>query len=256
MAAWISLAWVANLLLIGLALTRIRAQLGPPHFEQVGMGPSNLLPAIFGTTAISPSGQAMLWLSYPFTMHHAQNPQPWALETYKLSEAGHMERRRLPWVLLLTTVIVVPSLFWAALHVLYNIGARAGADPFASGHARQVPLQLASMLENPTGTNSSLLGAVGVGFVGTAVLMALKLRFYAWPLHPVAFPIASAWVMDSALPAVFITWLVKAVVMRYGGLRLYRATLPFFLGMILSSSVIAFIRMTIGAILDIDMPFL
>ncbi len=256
MAIWLSLCWIANLLLIGLVLTRIRAQLGPPHFEQVGMGPSTLLPAIFGSTGISPRGQAMLWLSYPFTMHHAQNPDPWTLETYKLGELGRVQLKRLPWVLVLTTLVVVPSLFWASLHVLYHIGARAGADPFASGHASQVPLQLASMLQNPTGTNSSLLEAVGAGFAITAFLMMLKLRFYAWPLHPVAFPIASAWVMDSALPAVFIAWLVKAVVMRYGGLRLYRATLPFFLGMILSSSVIGFVRMTIGAIFDLEMPFL
>jgi hypothetical protein len=256
MASWVSLGWIANLLLIGLALTRIRAQLGPPHFEQVGMGPNQFLPALVGSTAISPTGQAMLWLSYPFTMHHAQNPQPWTLETYKMADAGRMERKRLPWVLVLTTAVVVPSLFWATLHVLYNIGARAGADPFASGHARQVPIQLASMLENPTGANSSLLGAMGVGFLGTAALMVLKLRLYAWPLHPVAFPIASAWVMDTALPAVFIAWLAKAVIMRYGGLRSYRAALPFFLGMILSSSVIGFVRMTIGAILDVDMPFL
>ncbi|MHC5034323.1 MAG: DUF6785 family protein [Planctomycetota bacterium] len=256
MAAWVSLGWIATLLFIGLVLTRIRAQLGPPHFEQVSMGPNHFLPALFGSAGISPPGQAMLWLSYPLTMHHAQNPHPWALETYKLSDAGKMERRRLPWVLVLATAIVVPSLFWAALHVLYNIGARAGADPFASGHARQVPIQLASMLEHPTGTNTSLLGAVGVGFVGTVILMVLKLRLYAWPLHPVAFPIASAWVMDSALPAIFIAWAVKAIIMRYGGLRLYRASLPFFLGMILSSSVIGFVRMTIGAILDIDMPFL
>jgi len=256
MAAWVSLGWIANLLLIGLVLTRIRAQLGPPHFEQVGMGPNHFLPALLGSASISPPGQAMLWLSYPLTMHHAQNPQPWALETYKLSDAGRMERRRLPWILVLATAIVVPSLFWSALHVLYNIGARAGADPFASGHARQVPLQLATMLEHPTGTNSSLLGAAGVGFLGTVALMVLKLRLTAWPLHPVAFPIASAWVMDSALPAVFIAWLAKAIIMRYGGLRLYRAALPFFLGMILSSSAIGFVRMTIGAILDIDMPFL
>jgi hypothetical protein len=86
--------------------------------------------------------------------------------------------------------------------------------------------------------------------------MALKLRFYAWPLHPVAFPIASAWVTDIALPAVFVAWLAKAVIMRCGGLRLYRAALPFFPGMILSSFIIGFVHMTIGAILDIDMPFL
>jgi hypothetical protein len=257
MALWVSLCWVANLLLIGLVLTRVRAQLGPPGFEQVGMGPSDFLPTLFGSAAISPRGQGMLWLSYPFTMHFAQNPQPWTLETYKLADFGGMERRRLPWLLVGSTALVVPSLFWATLHVLYHIGARAGADPFASDHARQVPLQMASMLENPTtGPNPSLLTAVAVGLVGTAVLMALKLRFYAWPLHPVAFPIASAWVMDCYLPGIFIAWLAKAVIMRYGGLRLYRQALPFFLGMILSSSVIGFVRMTIGAILDVNMPFL
>jgi hypothetical protein len=237
-------------------LTRIRAQLGPPHFEQVSMGPNQLMPALFGSTSLSSSGQAMLWLSYPFTMHHAQNPQPWTLEAYKLSQQNRMQRRRVPWILVLATAVVVPSLFLSALHVLYNIGARAGADPYASGHARQVPLQLASMLENPTGGSTLFLGPIAVGFAVTAVLMALKLSLHAWPLHPVAYPIASAWVMDAALPAVFIAWLVKAVIMRYGGLRLYRAALPFFLGMILSSSVIGFVRMTIGAILDIDMPFL
>jgi hypothetical protein len=256
MAAWVSLGWIGHLLLISLALTRIRAQLGPPHFEQVSMGPNQFLPALAGSEAISPSGQGMLWLSYPLTSHHAQNPMPWTLETYKLAEAGRMQRRRLAWLLVATTAVVIPCLFWATLHVLYNIGVLAGADPFASGHARQVPIQLASMLENPTQTNYSLLSAAGVGFISTAILMALKLRFYAWPFHPVALPIASAWVIDSALPAIFIAWSVKLIIMHYGGLRLYRAALPFFLGMILSSSVIGFIRMTIGAIFDIDMPFL
>jgi hypothetical protein len=257
MASWVTLCWLANLLLIGLVLTRVRAQVGPPHFEQVSMGPNQFLPALFGSTVIGPRGVATLWLSYPFTMHHAQNPEPWTLETYKLADSGRMELRRLPWVLVGATALVVPCLFWASLHVLYRIGARAGADPFASGHARQVPLQMASMLENPTsGADPHLLGAVGVGLVITVILMVLKLQFYAWPLHPIAFPIASAWVMDSALPAVFIAWLAKTIIMRYGGLRLYRAALPFFLGMILSQSVIGFVRMTIGAILDIDMPFL
>ncbi|MFB3880577.1 MAG: DUF6785 family protein [Armatimonadota bacterium] len=257
MPIWATLAWFASLLIISLVLTRVRAQLGPPHFEQVSMGPNQFLPALFGSAAIPTRGIAMLWLSYPFTSHHAQNPDPWTLETYKLADSHRMELRRLPWVLVGTTALVVPCIFWASLHVLYNIGARAGADPFASGHARQVPLQMASMLENPSsGPSPALLSAVGVGLIGTLLLMALKLRFYAWPLHPIAFPIASAWVMDSALPAVFIAWLVKAIIMRYGGLRLYRAALPFFLGMILSQSVIGFVRMTIGAILNIDMPFL
>ncbi len=255
MAAWVSLGWIANLLLIGLVLTRVRAQLGPPHFEQVGMGPSQFLPVLFGSAAISPRGQGMLWLSYPFTRHFTENPQPWTLEVYKLAESGRMEPRRLPWVLVAATLLAVVSLFWASLHVLYHLGAVTTEDAFSSHYQRRIPSALASMLENPThGPDTSLLSAVGVGLVGTVLLMVLKMRYYAWPLHPVAFPIASAWVMDDAMPAVFIAWLVKTVIVRYGGLRLYRQALPFFLGMILGSAVIGCARMTVAAILNIEMP--
>jgi hypothetical protein len=35
-----------------------------------------------------------------------------------------------------------------------------------------------------------------------------------------------------------IAWIIKALVLRYGGLRLYRQALPFFYGLILGESVI------------------
>jgi len=35
-----------------------------------------------------------------------------------------------------------------------------------------------------------------------------------------------------------IAWVVKVIVMRYGGLRLYRQTLPLFYGLILGESVV------------------
>ncbi len=255
MTSLTSLSWIANLLLIGVVLTRVRAQLGPPHFEQVGMGPTQFLPVLFGSNAIGPKGLGMLWLSYPFTRHHTENPQPWTLETYKLADSGRMELRRLPWVLVFATALAIVSLFWASLQVLYHIGSVTTSDAFSSHYERRIPVQLDSMLANPSsGPNWALLIAVGVGLAGTAILMVLKMSFYAWPLHPVALPIASAWVMDSALPAVFIAWLVKTMLVHYGGLRLYRQTLPFALGMIIGSAVIGCARTSFAVIFGVEMP--
>jgi hypothetical protein len=85
----------------------------------------------------------------------------------------------------------------------------------------------------------------------TVALMAMKMHFLGRPLHPVALPIACAWIMDAYLPAVFIAWLIKAAIMRYGGLRLHRLALPFFLGLIVGSAVVVFLRTIIASILDV-----
>ncbi|MGD0111987.1 MAG: DUF6784 domain-containing protein, partial [Armatimonadota bacterium] len=61
--------------------------------------------------------------------------------------------------------------------------------------------------------------------------------FPAWPLHPVALPLATGWVIDTIMPAVIGTLVVKAVLLRYGGLRAHRRALPFFLGITTGSAV-------------------
>jgi hypothetical protein len=39
------------------------------------------------------------------------------------------------------------------------------------------------------------------------------------------------------MPSIFIAWMIKSAVLRYGGPRWYRKTLPFFLGMILGQYI-------------------
>ena len=41
------------------------------------------------------------------------------------------------------------------------------------------------------------------------------------------------WTTHHLMPSIFIGWLVKASVLRYGGVTLYRRARPFFLGLIL-----------------------
>ena len=46
-------------------------------------------------------------------------------------------------------------------------------------------------------------------------------------------------------------WLLKLVVLRYGGLRLYRTAVPFFLGLTLGQCVVGSLWSLIGIALDI-----
>jgi len=249
----LTLFWAAHFLLLGLAATRIRAQLAPPTLELWWIGPNHFLPMVLGTKSMSRQAQGMMWLTYPVTREFNSNPQPWTLEAFKLADAGRIDRRRMAWLMVAITPVAAMSVFWATLHVVYRAGVHSNADSGADDHALDVPNLLSNALQNPAGADFSALGAVAVGVAITVVLMALKMRLVGWPLHPVALPIACAWVTDGYLPSIFTAWLIKAVIMRYGGLRLHRQALTFFLGVIMGSAIVVFVRTIIAWGIDVPL---
>jgi hypothetical protein len=116
---------------------------------------------------------------------------------------------------------------------------------------RQGSDKLDFWLHDPGDANWSGVQAIGLGFAITVLLMMIKLRFPMWPLHPLAFPLAFSWTIDSLLPAVFVTWLAKALLLRYGGLRAHRRAFPFFLGLIVGSGTISFLQLLLFRALGI-----
>ncbi|MDH4209296.1 MAG: hypothetical protein OEV76_10510, partial [Anaerolineae bacterium] len=249
----LALFWAAHFLLLGLAATRIRAQLAPPTLELWWIGPNHFLPMVIGSRSMSRQAQGMMWLTYPITREFNSNPQPWTLEGFKLADAGQIDRRRMAWIMVAITPVAAMSVFWATLHVVYRSGVASNADPGADDHALDTPQLLANALQNPAGQDYAALGAVAGGLITTVVLMALKMRLVGWPLHPVALPIACAWVTDEYLPAIFTAWLIKAAIMRYGGLRLHRQGLTLFLGVIIGSAVAVFLRTIIAWIVNVPL---
>jgi hypothetical protein len=70
----------------------------------------------------------------------------------------------------------------------------------------------------------------------TLLLTYLRLRFPMWPLHALAFPLALSWTIDVMVLSIAITCVIKAVLLRYGGLRAHQQALPLFLGFLAGSA--------------------
>jgi hypothetical protein len=74
---------------------------------------------------------------------------------------------------------------------------------------------------------------MGLGAAIMAALMAARWLYVWWPLHPLGYVIGPIWIMDHLWVNMFIAWGIKVLVLKYGGVRLYLKTRPFFMGMIL-----------------------
>jgi hypothetical protein len=78
-----------------------------------------------------------------------------------------------------------------------------------------------------------------VGATVTAAMLVLRARYLWWPLHPLGLVICSQIAFIWIWFSVFLGWLAKACVMRFGGANLYRKVLPFFLGLVMGEYAIA-----------------
>jgi len=65
----------------------------------------------------------------------------------------------------------------------------------------------------------------------------MRLRFWWWPFHPIGYIAANCWGMHWNYMPFFLGWLFKSLVIRYGGLRLYRTTVPLAIGLIVGDLV-------------------
>ena len=79
----------------------------------------------------------------------------------------------------------------------------------------------------------------GLGAAIMWALMFLRQKFIWWPLHFIGFPVGASAPLLTAWFSIFLAWMIKGLILKYGGIDIYRKMLPFFLGLILGEFVSA-----------------
>jgi hypothetical protein len=104
----------------------------------------------------------------------------------------------------------------------------------------------------PTSPVMAHLVAVIVGFLVVVLLNSLRVKLMWFPFHPIGYAVSSSWSMHVLWVSMFIAWVIKLLMVRYGGLRTYRAFLPLFLGFIVAECVVGGGWTILGAALHIS----
>ncbi|NOY79806.1 MAG: hypothetical protein GXP31_02250 [Kiritimatiellaeota bacterium] len=89
----------------------------------------------------------------------------------------------------------------------------------------------------------------GIGMALAGVCEWLCLTIPSWPIHPVGLLIVQQWHANLIWFSVFLGWLLKVLLVRYGGSRLYRAACPAVIGLIVGELLAAVFWMVVGMVL-------
>ena len=88
-------------------------------------------------------------------------------------------------------------------------------------------------LQNPFGISLDRLMFFGIGAGLTVLCSFLRYRFLRWPLSPIGLTVFTTGILQRQVFTVFVAWMVKSVLLKIGGIGLYRQSLPLFMGLML-----------------------
>ncbi len=233
---------------VALAVARIRAEFGSPVHDFHGAGPGHTITYIGGTANLRHQDLLMLSLLWWFNRAYRQHPIANSLEGLEMAARARVGARAMVAALLLATLLGTIAVFWGWLHYAYQMGVGGWGFDW---RGNEMATTMQSWVENPTPGSPNSLFAIGAGFAITMLLAAARTVFVGWPLHPVAYGLSASWSMHILWMPMLIAWLVKLLILRYGGLRLYRKALPLFFGLILGEVVVGGAWPIVGLILGV-----
>jgi hypothetical protein len=139
--------------------------------------------------------------------------------------------------MVLAIVLATLSALFVTMRQAYLEGGLTLNNWFFNGGPRSIWTWTADRLANPTGPNWGGTALTASGAVAYLLFTFMRQRFSWWPFHPVALCIAPVWIMDQLWFMAFAAWVLKLLILRYGGLKLYGRMRSIFLGLILGQFV-------------------
>ncbi|MFP3905001.1 MAG: DUF6785 family protein, partial [Armatimonadota bacterium] len=256
-----SLPFFLLTLSFGFVYSRVRAEAGLPSmwafpFHQDTQAIKNF----FGTRALIEGGdpQNLVMLSSVTWMARGYftSQMGYQIENEALADRTDVKQHGLVAMMMGAFVLGCVVAYYANLKDFYQFGALVLHGGGASGgYNIQISVRewesVSSAIIAPGPPNIPQSIAVVAGAIVTVALVSLRWSWLRSPLHPLGYAISLNYGYALWGPF-FITWMIKSVVHRVGGARLFRQLMPFFLGLALADLLVGGITWILMAIFGPD----
>jgi len=221
-----------------------------------GFYPRWVVVRLFGSAPLGePALTLFAYLSAIFTFEPDNLAMPQMMNSFKLLHTGRLRGKWFPLAAGLAMVLLLATGIPALLKVIYSNGASSlGVWPFTSD-SRWAFNELDHSLRNPDPPDNWLRLAVVIGAAAMIGLTWIHTHFVGWPVSPVGFLVGSSWGTNYKLwTNALIAWVLTTLIRRYGGLTLYRAFRPAFLGLVLGQYLTDGTLAIVSSVLGIGQP--
>jgi hypothetical protein len=186
---------------------------------QAWLQPQSIVPASFIQTAMIHDLRGFLLPSF--------------VQSFKLARDEKIPLRPLLPLVMAVIVIALSISLWMRVRLGYEVGGTSLNAWSAVGGPKWPPRIANAIMDNAP--DRSVLNWIwlGCGVLFTSSLMFLRSRFLGFPLHPLGYLLSLTFASDVLWTSIFIGWLCKVLVMKFGGSDGYKKTTPFFLGVVI-----------------------
>lgn len=217
---------------------RLVAQAGMLYIQHP-YRPLNLMLDAVGTGGVGTSHlPSLVMLDHLWMLDNRSPLMPAVLQGYKAAEAGRLSQRGIARAMALAVLIAIPVSLWSYLHLMHTHGGLKLNPWFTTYYTNNLYCQWTARLTlQGQPAHPAAFLTMGIGGLSMLGLLSLYRSLYWWPIHPLGYLMGASWPMINFWFPVFAGWLVKTLVLHYGGARFYRRCIPAALGLILGEFV-------------------
>jgi hypothetical protein len=248
MSLGLAIALWLSYLVIAIALTRVVVEGGLLFVQQgwmpmgtlaqiAGSGPGTWLPATNVVPASFVQGSMMTDLR-AFLM-------PSFLQSFKLAYDRGIKPKTLLALIAAVVLITFGMSLWMNIRLGYEYGGLQLNSWFAVGGAKKPATDANQLINGVPNASWFNIAWMGAGALMTLGMMIARSRLIWFPLHPLGLLMSLTYPMNVLWFSLFVGWLCKTLITRFGGSDTYRRTVPLFLGLALGDVVMMLLWLVI-----------
>ncbi|MCM8772652.1 MAG: hypothetical protein NC926_05180 [Candidatus Omnitrophica bacterium] len=230
MSWYIALLFLIFAFVIWITLTRIVCEGGIPTLVATTIASVQIV-SMFGSKNLTPFVILALALTYVYAADLRTFPLASGSMSLKIIENSEKDRKKFFWYLFLALLINIITTLILQLYLAYKYGGINLTSWYFIGGPQAPYKYAADVIKNPTSPNKIGWLCRGIGFIVMGILIFARQNFLWWPLHPIGFLIGPVWLMDQLWFSIFVVWVVKKLILKYGGVQVYNKFKYFFLGL-------------------------